>query len=137
MEQITINATINSSIENVWKFFTEPEHIKQWNTASEDWHTTAAKNDLREGGRFCYRMEAKDGSFGFDFSGSYEKVKHYDHIIYKLDDDRRVNITFHKLGGDVTQVVEVFDAENENSIEMQRTGWQAILDNFKNYAQFS
>lgn len=133
-ETITINTTVNAPIENVWKCFNEPEHIKRWNNASEDWHTPAAENDLRPGGRFNYRMEAKDGSFGFDFCGTYDEVKLYEIVDYTLDDDRKVKVTF--VGdGNKTEVTESFEAEATNSLELQRAGWQSILDNFKRYTE--
>ena len=135
-ETITINTTVNAPIENVWKCFNEPEHIKRWNNASEDWHTPAAENDLRPGGRFNYRMEAKDGSFGFNFSGTYDEVKLFERVDYTLDDDRRVKVTF--IGdGNTTVVTESFEAEATNSLELQRAGWQSILDNFKRYTEGS
>jgi uncharacterized protein YndB with AHSA1/START domain len=131
---ITIEATINAPIEKVWHYWTEPEHIKQWNSASDDWHTTAAENDLRVGGKFLSRMEAKDGSFGFDFSGIYDEINLHETIAYTLGDERKVSITFH--GEDnKTKVIEAFDAENTNSLEMQKSGWQSILDHFKNYVE--
>ena len=134
METITIETTVKSSIEKVWKFWTAPEHITHWNNASDDWHTPRAENDLRIGGKFLYRMEAKDGSFGFDFNGIYDEVKVNELIAYKIEDGRKVKITFSKKGNE-TKVVETFEAESENSIELQRNGWQAILDNFKKYVE--
>lgn len=131
---ITIATNVLVPVEKVWAYWTEPEHITQWNNASEDWHTPRAENDLRPGGRFVSRMEAKDGSFGFDFSGTYDEVILLKSIIYTLDDDRKVQLTFTDQGQE-THIVETFEAESENSIEMQRDGWQAILDNFKRYAE--
>jgi uncharacterized protein YndB with AHSA1/START domain len=131
---ITIEATINAPIERVWKCFTESEHIKLWNSASEDWHTTAAENDLRPGGKFLSRMEAKDGSFGFDFSGIYDEVIEHEAIAYTLDDERRVRINFH-CEDNQTKVREDFEAERTNSLEMQKSGWQSILDHFKSYVE--
>lgn len=131
---IKISTTVNAPVEEVWKCWTEPEHIKKWNNASEDWHTAAAVNDLRVGGTFLSRMEAKDGSFGFDFSGVYDEVKLYEIIAYSLGDERKVRITFTR-NGESTDIVEVFDAESTNSIEMQQAGWQSILDNFKHYTE--
>lgn len=131
---INIKTIVNAPIEIVWKYWTEPEHIKKWNNASEDWHTTAAENDLRECGTFLSRMEAKDGSFGFDFSGIYDEVKLNEVIAYTLGDGRKVRITF-SADEKKTIITEMFDAENTHSIEMQRTGWQAILDNFKKYTE--
>lgn len=131
---ITITTTVNAPKEIVWKCWTEPEHIKKWNNASEDWHTTTATNDLRAGGRFLSRMEAKDGSFGFDFSGIYDEVKLYETIAYTLGDSRKVKITFSSKDNR-TDIIEAFDAEDMNSLEMQRSGWQSILDNFKRYTE--
>jgi uncharacterized protein YndB with AHSA1/START domain len=132
--KIEIQTTINAPVEKVWKHWTSPESIKKWNNASEDWHTTRAENDLRKGGKFSSRMEAKDGSFGFDFGGEYDEVKTNELIEYTLGDDRKVKITFTSNGNE-TKVVETFEAENENPIEMQRFGWQAILNNFKKYVE--
>lgn len=131
---ITIKATVNAPVETVWKYWTEPEHIKKWNNASEDWHTTAAENDLRAGGKFLSRMEAKDGSFGFDFFGIYDDVKLYENLEYTLGDDRKVKITF-VSEENKTEVTETFEAESTHSIEMQEAGWQSILDNFKRYTE--
>ncbi|PKK37153.1 polyketide cyclase [Siphonobacter sp. SORGH_AS_0500] len=133
-EKITIETLINAPVEKVWKLWSEPEHIMQWNTASEDWHTTQATNDLRTSGTFSSRMEAKDGSFGFDFSGTYTEVIPQSLIAYVLGDERTVTITF-SAKGDQTLVVETFDAETTNPVAMQQEGWQRILDNFKKYAE--
>ncbi len=133
-EQITVKTIVHSNIEIVWNTWTEPEHIKKWNTASKDWHTTKAENNFTKGGRFTSRMEAKDGSMGFDFGGIYTKIVPKQHIAYTLDDDRRVTIDF-KGQGDTIAITETFEAENENPIAMQRDGWQAILDNFKKYTE--
>lgn len=132
--EITIKATVNAPVETVWKYWTEPEHIKKWNNASEDWHTIAAENDLRVGGTFLSRMEAKDGSFGFDFSGIYDEIKLYEFIAYTLGDERKVKITFISEENK-TEVTETFEAESTHSIEMQESGWQSILDNFKRYTE--
>jgi len=131
---ITVAATVNAPVEKVWKFFTTPGDIIHWNTASPDWHSPSAENDLRKGGKFSYRMEAKDGSFGFDFGGVYDEVIENKLIKYTLGDNRKVEVLF-SSNSDATTVTENFEAENENPIEMQRGGWQAILDNFKNYAE--
>ena len=132
--KITVENTINAPIKKVWKFWTKPEHIIKWNNASDDWHTPRAKNDLRVGGSFVSRMEAKDGSFGFDFGGIYDDVKDKEYIEYTLGDGRKVKITF--AGNEnATKVIEIFEAETTNSIEMQKSGWQAILDNFKKYTE--
>lgn len=135
LTNITVEATINAPVEKVWKFWTEPKHITQWNTASDDWHTPHAENDLRPRGKFLSRMEAKDGSFGFDFEGTYLDVILHKHISYVLDDGRKVRIDFEDRGT-FTKLSETFAAESTHSLEMQQTGWQAILDNFKKYTEF-
>lgn len=131
---ITIENTVNAPVSKVWDYWTKPEHITQWNHASDDWHSPWAKNDLRPGGSFSARMEAKDGSFGFDFGGVYDVVKTHEYIEYTLGDDRKVKINF-DAQGDSTKVTESFEAESTHSIEMQKGGWQAILDNFKKYTE--
>ncbi len=131
---ITIEATIDAPIEKVWQCFIEPEHIKHWNSASDDWHTTAAENDLRVGGKFLFRMEAKDGSFGFDFFGIYDEVNLNKTIAYTLGDERKVKATFHSEDNK-TKVIQAFEAESTNSMEMQKAGWQSILDHFKRYVE--
>lgn len=131
---ITVQTTVAASVQKVWNTWTEPKHIIQWNNASPDWHTPRAENDLREGGRFLSRMEAKDGSVGFDFTGTYNTVDEFRLIEYTMDDGRKARITFEPKGNE-TIVRESFDAEQTNSIELQRTGWQAILDNFKQYTE--
>ncbi len=133
--KITVEATVKAPIEKVWDYWNEPEHIKKWNSASPDWHTPKSENDLRAGGRFTARMEAKDGSFGFDFGGIYDEVTTHQYISYTMDDGRQTNITFTSDGGNETKVVETFDAEGQNPVEMQQAGWQAILDNFKKYTE--
>ena len=134
MEKITIKATVNVPITKVWEYWGAPEHITQWCKASDDWHAPSAENDLRTGGIFTTRMEAKDGSFGFDFGGTYDEVIEHKLIAYTMEDGRTVKITFEEKEG-VTEIIETFDPESENPIEMQRGGWQAILDNFKAYAE--
>jgi uncharacterized protein YndB with AHSA1/START domain len=134
--RVMVETTIQTPVERVWKYWTEPEHIIKWNNASDDWHTPIAENDLRVGGKFLSRMEAKDGSFGFDFTGVYEAVRINEGISYILEDGRKVNITFISQGNE-TKIIEAFDPETENSIELQKEGWQAILDNFKRYAEIS
>lgn len=131
---ITVENTVAAPVAKIWKFWTSPEHITKWANASDDWHTTFAENDLRTGGKFLSRMEAKDGSFGFDFGGVYDDVKTNELIEYTLGDGRKVIITFSNDGNGV-KVVQTFEAENTNPIEMQRGGWQAILNNFKKYAE--
>lgn len=134
-KMITIETVINAPIEKVWEYWTNPDHMTKWNHASDDWHSPWAKNDLRVGGKFIARMEAKDGSVGFDFSGTYDEVKEYELIAYTMDDNRKVKVTFTQHNDEATKVVETFEPENENSVEMQREGWQSILDNFKNYVE--
>lgn len=134
MRRITVQADIHAPVQKVWKYWTMPEYITKWNTASEDWHTPRAENDVRKGGKFLTRMEAKDGSAGFDFSGTYDEVKENEIINYTMDDQRKANIRFSEKAG-TTHVSIIFDAEQMNPIEMQRFGWQAILDNFKKYTE--
>ena len=131
---ITVEATVNAPVEKVWEFWTKPEHIVKWNNASDDWHTPRAENDLRVGGSFLTRMEAKDGSFGFDFGGVYDDVQENRYIEYTIGDGRKVKVDF-TSEGNATKVVESFETENTHSIEMQRGGWQAILDSFKKYTE--
>lgn len=131
---ITVETTVNKPVAEVWKYWTEPQHITGWSFASDEWHAPKAENDLRDGGRFLTRMEAKDGSFGFDFSGKYDEVKTNEYISYTLDDGRKVTITFVGLEN-VTRVVETFEAEATNPVEMQEAGWQAFMDNFKRYSE--
>ncbi len=132
--KVTVQAVIEAPTEKVWRYWTEPEHITKWNQASEDWHAPRAENDLRVGGTFLTRMEAKDGSMGFDFGGVYDVVKEHEQIGYTIGDGRRVDITFADQG-DTTKVVQTFDAETANPVEMQQAGWQAILNHFKAYAE--
>ena len=131
---ITVQAVIQAPVEKVWRFYTRPEHITKWNHASEDWHSPWAENDLRAGGRFRFRMEAKVGGAGFDFEGTYNEVKTNQLVSYTLADLRKVKVTF---SGDqtATHLSVQFEAEQTNPIEMQRDGWQAILDNFKKYVE--
>jgi uncharacterized protein YndB with AHSA1/START domain len=132
MTKIVIQVVINAPAEQAWKLYTEPEHIMKWNSASGDWHTPKAENDLRIGGKFFSRMEAKDGSTGFDFSGTYDHVKANELIEYTMSDGRKAKTTFAENDGK-TEITITFDAESTNSIEVQRNGWQAILDSFKKY----
>lgn len=131
---LTVACTVNASVAAVWECWTNPAHIIQWCNASPDWHTPRAENDLRVGGRFVTRMEAKDGSMGFDFGGTYDAVRTNEYIEYTMDDDRKVKINFITEGSSV-KVVESFEAENTNPLEMQQFGWQAILDNFKKHTE--
>ncbi len=131
---ITVRASVKAPVDKVWKLWTTPDHITQWNNASDDWHTPHATNDLRTGGKFLSHMAAKDGSFSFDFEGTYSKVELHKSIEYTLADGRDVKINF-TVNGNETEVEEIFEAENTNSLDLQRSGWQAILDNFKKYAE--
>jgi uncharacterized protein YndB with AHSA1/START domain len=131
---ITVKTVINASVQMVWFRWTNPDDILHWNNASEDWHTTKAVNELHIGGKFSYRMEARDGSIGFDFDGVYDKVLLHKEIAYTLGDDRKVKIVFNSLGNQ-TEVVQTFEAEDTNPVELQQTGWQAIMDNFKRYVE--
>src|SRR4051812_34329837 len=119
--KVTIETVVNAPIEKVWNYWSEPSHIMKWNSASDDWHTPKAENDLRTGGAFSSRMEAKDGSFGFDFGGVYDEVAKHETIAYTMGDGRKVNILF-SSDGQTTKITEAFDAENENPVEMQKTG---------------
>lgn len=134
--KITVETVINAPVEKVWNFWTEPKHIVNWNNASDDWYTPKAENDLRVGGKLIARMEARDGSFGFDFTGVYNKVEPYKEIEYTLDDGRKVKVSF-GLRANETTVTETFEAEQTHSLELQQEGWQAILDNFKRYVEVS
>ena len=131
---ITVQAKIKAPINLVWKYWTTPEHIVCWNHASDDWHTTNADNYLEAGGKFNYRMESKNGSFGFDFWGIYNKVIPQQLIEITLGDERKMSVAFSSANGE-TEVLETFEAESENSVELQRGGWQAILDNFKKHIE--
>lgn len=132
--KITIENIVKAPVEKVWKCWTEPRHIINWNNASEDWHTPFAENDLKAGGKFRSRMEARDGSAGFDFEGVYDLVKLHESIAYTLGDGRKVSVRFAKVP-EGTRVVETFEAEELHAVEMQKGGWQAILDNFKKYTE--
>jgi len=133
-QKITIQATITADKKLVWESYTNPKHIIHWNFASDDWHCPSASNDLRVGGTYKARMEAKDGSFGFDFEAIYTKVSEGESFTNILSDEREINVRFTELENK-TEVVIIFDAETENSIELQKNGWQAILNNFKLYTE--
>jgi uncharacterized protein YndB with AHSA1/START domain len=133
-QKITVQTLIDAPVSKVWTIFNAPEHITQWATASEDWHTPSSENDLRVGGSFRSTMAAKDGSFSFEFGGVYTKVDPEQYIEYNMSDGRNVSVTFTEEG-DSTSVVEVFDAESTNPIEMQQFGWQAILNNLKKHVE--
>jgi len=133
--KVTVETLVNAPLEKVWACWTKPEHITKWCFASDDWEAPSATNDLRTGGRFTTRMSAKDGSSGFNFGGTYTDVKDLQLIEYNIDGDgRHVKIQFEKLP-DGVKVTETFEIENVNSAELQRSGWQSILDNFKKYTE--
>lgn len=131
---ITVETTIKAPLSKVWENWTKSEHITNWNFASDEWHCPTASNDLKSGGKFNWRMEAKDGSMGFDFIGIYDQIKDKELITYKMSDGRKVEITFIEINGEV-KLSESFEAEGTNADEMQRAGWQAILSNFKKYVE--
>lgn len=131
---ITIEANVLAPVEKVWSHWTEPQHITKWNQASDDWHTPFAENDLRTGGSFKSTMAAKDGSMSFDFGGVYTQIIPHKTIAYTIGDGRKVKVDFFPNGKE-TRVVESFEAENTNPVEMQRGGWQAILNSFKMYVE--
>lgn len=134
LTNITVQTTINNTIEIVWDSFTNPEHIIHWNFASDDWHCPYAKNDLVAGGSFTYHMAAKDGSFGFDFGGVFDEIMLNKLLRMTLGDGRKIEVHF-KTVNNQTEVTETFEAENQNPIEMQRIGWQMIMDNFKKHTE--
>ena len=131
--KITVETTVKAPIKDVWRAWTTPDDIVKWNAASDDWHTTDATVDLRIGGPFCSRMEAKDGSFGFDFDAIYVSITEGKEFTYEFG-GREARVSFNNLDGK-TQVTIVFDAESENPIEMQKNGWQAILENFRKHVE--
>lgn len=132
--KITVETLVAAPIESAWDAWVTPEHIKRWNFATDTWCCPSAETDLRLGGAFKYRMEAKDGSFGFDFEGVFTKVEPPHALRFALGDDRHVAVEFTQTEHG-TRVVETFDAEDENSAELQRQGWQSILDHFKRYIE--
>ena len=132
--KIKVSALIHSPAARVWECYNRPEHIVKWNSATPDWHTPRAENDLRVGGRFLSRMEAKDGSSGFDFEGVYDTVRENEEIAYTLADGRKVRITMEE-NGSTTNMAIVFDSDTVYPPEAQQQGWQAILNNFKKYCE--
>jgi uncharacterized protein YndB with AHSA1/START domain len=134
VKPITVETIVNAPVEKVWNYWNAPEHITKWCQASDDWHAPFAENDARTGGKFKTRMEAKDGSMGFDFGGVYSNVEPNKVIEYAMDDGRKVKVEFADQAGR-TKVTETFDPESTNPVEMQRGGWQAILDNFRKYTE--
>lgn len=133
-EKIIISTKVKAPLSLVWRAWTNPDHIMNWNFAADSWHCPAAESDLRAGGKFSYRMEAKDKSFGFDFKGEFLEVKPLDTLAFKLDDDRRVGVIFEQQADGVA-VVEEFEAEDDHTLDLQRQGWKAILENFKTYVE--
>ena len=131
---LTVKATVNVPVSKVWEYWTKPEHITGWAFASPEWHTPSATNDLTVGGKFSSRMEAKDGSMGFDFWGIYDVIEENKYIEYTMGDGRKVQIHFSEEGENTT-ITEDFEPESQNPLEMQQMGWQAIMDNFKKYAE--
>jgi uncharacterized protein YndB with AHSA1/START domain len=131
---VTIEATVNAPVEKVWKYWGEPQHITRWAFASPDWHAPHAENDLRTNGKFTTTMAAKDGSYSFEFGGVYTKVEPNKLAEYELGDGRKVKVSFSEAGNQ-TKVTQQFEAENENPVEFQKAGWQAILDNMKKYTE--
>ncbi len=131
--KITVETIVAAPVERVWRAYTTPEDIKRWNAASDDWHTTSAQVDLREGGAFSSRMEAKDGSMGFDFAGTYTKIVEHKRIDYSFG-DRTAQVEFAETPNGV-KVRVTFDSESTHSVEQQRQGWQAILDNFRRHVE--
>lgn len=132
--KITVEATVSADINKVWDYYTKPEHITKWNFASDDWQCPKAENDMRVGGKYAARMEAKDGSFGFDFEATYNEIIDKEKFTYTMGDGREATVNFENLGGK-TKVTVTFDAESVNSEEMQKGGWQTILNNFKKYTE--
>lgn len=133
-QKITVEIIAKVPIEKVWKNFTSPEDIVKWNFASDDWHSPEAENDLKVGGKFRFKMAAKDGSVSFDFEGKYTNLEEHKTIEYIIADGREVTISFEDLG-ESTKVTETFEPENINSLELQKGGWQAILNNFNKYTE--
>ncbi|WP_340114715.1 SRPBCC domain-containing protein [Maribellus mangrovi] len=133
-EKIKVETTLKVPVEKAWECFTEPQHITQWNFASVDWKCPEVDNDLRPGGKFNYRMEARDGSVGFNFKGRYLVVEEFQSIVYRIADERMVSVEFVQEG-DETRVSEIFESENIHPAEEQRKGWQAILDHFKKHTE--
>ena len=135
MNQVIVQTEVNQPIEQVWDLFTSPKHIVNWNFAHESWECPSASNDLQVGGQLQSRMQAKDGSFGFDLIGIYDEIKEQQSLKYHLEDGRNVEVIFENLSGDKTRITENFDPENQNPVDLQKDGWQAILNNFKTYSE--
>jgi uncharacterized protein YndB with AHSA1/START domain len=135
MDKVKIDITILAPVEKVWDYFNDPKHITKWNFAHESWFCPSSENDLKPGGKFNNRMEARDGSFGFDFIGIYDEVIPNERIKYHIEDGRNVEVVFEKIDENTTKVTEIFDPEKQNSVEMQREGWYAILNNLHKYVE--
>lgn len=134
MEKITVEVLVNADIAKAWEYWTHPDHIVKWNFASDDWECPCATNDPVTGGKFSARMQAKDGSFGFDFEGVYSEVVPMQKIAYAMEDGRQVEVLFESVDSG-TKVTETFDPETENPREMQQGGWQSIMDNYKKHVE--
>ncbi len=135
MENIKIEITILASMDLVWECFTDRDHIEEWYFASEDWHCPNAENNFEVGGKFNYRMEAKQGGFGFNFTGVFDEIIPHKVIKYHLDDGRKVAVNFENEEGNTVKLMQVFQPEKENPVDLQRNGWYAILNNFKKYVE--
>ncbi len=132
--KITVNATVSANAKKAWDYYTGPEHITQWNSPSDDWHCPRAENNMKVGGKYNARMEAKDGSMGFDFEAVYDEVNPGKSFSYTMTDGRRADVAFEESNGK-TDVTVTFDPENQNPPDFQKAGWQAILDNYKKYTE--
>lgn len=132
--KITIQVVVAADRQKVWNCYTQPEHITKWNFATDTWHCPAASNDMRVGGKYLARMEAKDGSFAFDFEAVYNEIVDGEKFTYTMPDNREIQVSFEKMD-DKTRVTVTFDPENVNPVDLQRDGWQSILDNFRRYAE--
>ena len=133
-KSIRIEVLVDAAVSKAWESWTSPDHIVHWNFASEDWQCPSASVDLRVGGKYEARMEAKDGSMGFDFIATFVEVEPLAKLVSRLDDSRLIDVEFKEEGGK-TRVIEEFEIEDQNSAEMQRQGWQNILDNYKSYTE--
>lgn len=132
--KIEIESKINAKLDQVWEYWTKPEHITKWNKASEDWLCPNAENDLKEGGKFKYRMESQDGKVGFDFAGTYKEVREKEKLTYELEDGRNAEVTFSEEDGNV-MIKEILDTEDDNPVDQQKQGWKSILQSFKAYTE--
>jgi uncharacterized protein YndB with AHSA1/START domain len=141
MQKIQVEILINAGVDKVWKDYTDPKCVTGWAFASDDWECPYAEAEVKAGGRFLTRMQAKDKSFGFDFTGTYTVVEEGKRLVYKMDKTdtelvaRECEVTFESVGANLTNVIVVFDSEDENPIEMQKGGWQSILNNFKKFVE--